>query len=135
MSLQKLTRLIFHLFCKVANYCGHRRHCEQFSLHQEVLNNAGAVSWGAPPPPVFGPKKSKLARIIVENKNSSPRALKMSLQPGETFLVLRYSPHPNPLCFSNTMSSLKSCHPLVSKGLLRPCKVIKVRTRIDVTEQ
>ena len=32
-----------------------------------------------PPPPVFCPKKSKHASIKVENKNSSPRALKQNV--------------------------------------------------------
>ena len=46
----------------------------------------------------------------------------MSLQLGETFLVLRYrdqsngSSGPKTLCFSNTMSYLKSLYPLVCKG-------------------
>ena len=45
----------------------------------------------------------------------------MSLQLGETFLVLRYidqsngSSGPKTLCFSNTMSYLKSLYPLVCK--------------------
>ena len=46
----------------------------------------------------------------------------MSLQLGETFLALRYrdqsngSSGPKTLCFSNTMSYLKSLYPLVCKG-------------------
>ena len=56
----------------------------------------------------------------------------MFLQPGETFSGFKIQSAPKTLCFSNTMSSLKSCYPLVSKGLLRPCIVIKVITRIDV---
>ena len=57
---------------------------------------------GNPPPPVFGPKKSKLARRIVENKNSSPRALKMSVQPDETFSGFKIQSVPKPsLLFKN----------------------------------
>ena len=51
---------------------------------------------GTPPPPVFLPKKSKLARRIVENKNSSPRALKMSVQSGVTFSGFKIQSAPKP---------------------------------------
>ena len=103
-----------------------------------VLCSFRTMAWGegwgggaVPPLPlVFCPQKSKQLRIKVENKNSSPRALKQwclcSYVKHFLSLNTETSPmgslDPNPGWFSNTMSYLKSfCpppSPPASKGLL-----------------
>ena len=56
----------------------HRRHQTVSPIYKQGLSMERGLR-GPVPPPVFCPKKSKHASKKVENKNSSPRALKQNV--------------------------------------------------------
>ena len=56
-----------------------RRHQTVSPIYKQGLSMGRGLGDLCPPPPVFCPKKSKHASKKVENKNSSPRALKQNV--------------------------------------------------------